>query len=86
MMGKKLRGEIMGKPKALRKLIKSAKMGNPAKMYELGIRYQLGRVIPQDLMLAAEWIAISAEFGYQPAIDWLKDYAFDDDPTVQGNS
>ena len=30
-----------------------------------------------------EWIAASAETGYIPAIEWMKDYYFDDDACVQ---
>ena len=73
----------MGKTKKMRKLIKAAKMGKPYAMYQLGICYQLGRERPQDMNKAAAWIADAAEAGYAPAIEWMKDYYFDDDACVQ---
>ena len=73
----------MSKSKKLRTLIKQAKMGNPYAMYQLGICYQLGRERVQDINEAAAWIAASAEAGYIPAIEWMKDYVFDDDSRVQ---
>ena len=52
-------------------------------MYQLGICYQLGRERVQDMNEAASWITASAEAGYIPAIEWMKDYYFDDDACVQ---
>ena len=73
----------MSKSKKLRTLIKQAKIGKPYAMYQLGICYQLGRGRTQDLNEAVAWIAASAEAGYIPAIEWMKDYYFDDDACVQ---
>ena len=73
----------MSKSKKLRILIKQAKMGKPHAMYQLGICYQLGRERVQDMNEAEFWIAASAEAGYAPAIEWMKDYYFDDDACVQ---
>ena len=73
----------MSKSKKLRTLIKQAKMGKPYAMYQLGICYQLGRECRQDMNEAAAWIACAAEAGYAPAIEWMKDYYFDDDACVQ---
>ena len=73
----------MSKSKKLRTLIKQAKIGKPYAMYQLGICYQLGRERTQDLNEAVAWIAASAEAGYIPAIEWMKDYYFDDDACVQ---
>ena len=73
----------MSKTKRMRRLIKAAKMGKPYAMYQLGICYQIGRERPQDMNEASVWIAASAEAGYVPAIDWMKDYCFDDDGRVQ---
>lgn len=73
----------MSKSKKLRILIKQAKMGKPHAMYQLGICYQLGRERVQDMNEAAAWIVASAEAGYFPAIEWMKDYRFDDDARVQ---
>ena len=76
----------MGKTKKMRKLIKAAKMGKPYAMYQLGICYQLGRGRKQDLSEAAAWIAGAAEAGYAPAIEWIKDYTFDDNASVQAEA
>ena len=76
----------MSKSKKLRTLIKQAKMGKPYAMYQLGICYQLGRERAQDINEAAFWIACAAEAGYIPAIEWMKDYYFDDDADVQSVS
>ena len=76
----------MSKAKKFRTLIKQAKMGKPHSMYQLGICYQLGRGIKQDMSEACAWIAASAEAGYLPAIEWMKDYYFDDDACTQANS
>ena len=73
----------MGKTKKMRKLIKATKMGKPYAMYQLGICCQLGRERKQDLSEAAAWIADAAEAGYAPAIEWIKDYTFDDNASVQ---
>ena len=73
----------MSKSKKLRTLIKQAKMGKPHAMYQLGICYQLGHGCVQDMHEAAAWIAASAETGYIPAIEWMKDYYFDDNADVQ---
>ena len=76
----------MGKTKKMRKLIKAAKMGKPYAMYQLGICCQLGREREQDLSEAATWIAYAAEAGYAPAIEWIKDYTFDDNASVQAEA
>lgn len=76
----------MSKSKKLRTLIKQAKMGKPYAMYQLGICYQLGHGRVQDMHEAAAWIAASAEAGYIPAIEWMKDYYFDDNACVQAET
>ena len=76
----------MSKSKKLRKLIKAAKMGKPYAMYHLGICYQLGKERPQDTSEAAYWIAQAAEVGYEPAIEWMNDYSFDDSAAVQAHA
>ena len=73
----------MSKSKKMRNLIKAAKMGKPYAMYQLGICYQLGRERVQDMNEAATWINRAAEAGYAPAIEWMKDYSFDDNAAVQ---
>ena len=76
----------MNKSKKMRRLIKAAKMGKPYSMYQLGICCQLGRERPQDINEAATWIATAAEAGYAPAIEWIKDYTFDDNASVQAEA
>lgn len=76
----------MSKSKKMRKLIKAAKMGKPYAMYQLGICYQLGRERVQDMNEAATWINRAAEAGYAPAIEWMKDYNFDDNAAVQAQA
>ena len=76
----------MGKTKKMRKLCKAAKMGKPYAMYQLGICYQLGRECQQNMNEAAVWIVAAAEAGYAPAIEWIKDYTFDDNASVQAEA
>ena len=76
----------MSKSKKMRKLIKAAKMGKPYAMYQLGICYQLGRKRVQDMNEAAMWISSAAEAGCAPAIEWMKDYSFDDNAAVQAQA
>ena len=76
----------MSKSKKMRKIIKTAKMGKPYAMYQLGICYQLGRERVQDMNEAATWINRAAEAGYAPAIEWMKDYSFDDNAAVQAQA
>ena len=76
----------MNKSKKMRRLIKAAKMGKPYAMYQLGICYQIGRERPQDLSEAAALIADAAKAGYAPAIEWIKDYTFDDNASVQAEA
>ena len=76
----------MAKTKKMRRLCKAAKMGKPYAMYQLGICYQLGREREQDLSEAAALIACAAEAGYAPAIEWIKDYTFDDNAFVQAEA
>lgn len=76
----------MGKPKKLRKLIKAAKMGKPYAMYRLGLWYETGSKAAPDMVKAAAWISSAEEAGYAPALEWMKDYKFDDDVNVQAHS
>ena len=77
---------MMGKPKKLRKLMKSAKMRKPYAMYQLGIWYETGHMVQKDMTKAACWICESAEAEYAPAVEWMKDYSFDDDATLQAHT
>lgn len=76
----------MSKNKKMRKLYKAAKMGKPYAMYQLGICYQLGRGCKQDMNEAAMWINKAAETGNATAIEWIKDYSFDDNAMVQAQA
>ena len=76
----------MGKPKKLRKLIKAAKMGKTCAMYRLGICFETGTMTEKDLTKAADWIPAAAETGYAPALEWIKDYSFDDNALIQAES
>ena len=76
----------MSKSKKLRTLIKQAKIGKPYAMYQLGICYQIGREREQDLSEASALIAGAAEAGYASAIEWIKDYTFDDNASVQAEA
>lgn len=76
----------MGKTKKLRKLIKAVKMGKPCAMYRLGICFETGNMTEKDLTKAAEWISAAAEAGYAPALEWIKDYSFDDNALIQAES
>ena len=76
----------MGKPKKLRKLIKAAKMGKPCAMYRLGICFETGNMTEKDLTKAAEWISAAAEAEYALALEWIKDYSFDDNALIQAES
>ena len=35
---------------------------------------------------AAQWIAEAAQLGYAPAVEWIKDYSFDDSAAVQAEA
>ncbi len=77
----------MKKNKALRKLLKAAKMGKPYAMYELGLCYDTGeRSLPMDKELAVAWIEAAAECGCHAAVAWLDDYGFDDSASVQAEA
>lgn len=75
----------MKKTKKMRKLLKAAKLGKTYAMYQIGLCYQLGKDCEMDLYQAAAWMRTAAENGYQPAIEWLYDYMFDEDAYVQAN-
>lgn len=76
----------MRRSKKVRKLVKAAKMGKSRAMYLLGLRYETGTGVPQDLGEAAVWISAAAEEGYAPALLWMKDYLFDDGANVQAEA
>ena len=73
----------MGTPKKLRVLRKQTRMGKPYAMYQLGLRYQMGWKVEEDLMEAIYWMGLAADAGYEPAKDWMEDMAFDDNASVQ---
>ena len=69
----------MKKSKKLRKLQKSAKMGNAPAMYRLGLCYEKGILVAADPELAAEWIALATFADYPPAIQWMKEHGGTED-------
>ena len=76
----------MGKPKKSRKLTKAAKIGKPHAMYRLGICFETGFMTEKNTEKAAQWISSAAETGYAPALEWIKDYSFDDNALIQAES
>ena len=40
----------------------------------------------QNMEKAARWIFAAAEAGYAPAMEWTRDYSFDDNAMVQAES
>ncbi len=69
----------MRKSRRTRKIQKAAKMGKPYALYELGIMYDEGRGVEQNVCLAAELIREAAERGCVRAQEWLSANGFDDD-------
>lgn len=76
----------MKKTKKMRKMIKQAKMGKVPMMYQVGICYQVGIECEKDMNKAAMWMHFAAQENYEPAIQWLQDYYFDDDTFLQAVS
>ena len=76
----------MGKPKKLRRLTEAANMGKPYAMYRLGICFQTGTMTEQNKEKSARWIFAAAEAAYAPAMEWMRDYSFDDNAMVQAES
>lgn len=76
----------MGKPKALRRLMKGAKMGRTPEMYALGLRYEVGRGVEKDLVAAIFWIRLAALGGFPPAVIWMQDQAFADGPLADAQA
>ena len=76
----------MGKPKKLRRLIKAVKMSKPYALYRLGLLYYEGKMVAEDVETAVTLIEAAGIAGYQPAIEWMEDYKFDDDALTQAYS
>ncbi len=76
----------MSKPKRIRRMIKSAKMGKPYAMYQLGLELHESKFLKEDTYAGVEWIRAAAELGYAPAVEWMEDYVFDDDARVQAEA
>lgn len=76
----------MGKPKKLRRLIKAVKMGKPYALYRLGLLYYEGKMVAENVETAVTLIEAAGIAGYQPAIEWMEDYKFDDDALTQAYS
>ena len=76
----------MAKSKKVRRLQKAAYRCRPREMYMLGLCYEHGRGIGQDTAEAVYWIGEAASLGYAPAVEWMHDYAYDDDASTQAYS
>ena len=55
-------------------------------MYLVGIEYELGQVVEQDMQEALAWMSEAADLGDEEAKAWIEDYYFDDDAGVQAHS
>lgn len=67
-------------------ILKKAEHGDAEAMYLLGLEYDLGEVVERDEEEALFWMNRSADRGNKEALEWLKDYFFDDDAAVQAHS
>ena len=72
--------------KEFEKLLKEAQEGNAHAMYLVALEYELGIVVEKDMEEAVAWMNEAADAGDKDAIDWLKDYYYDDDANVQAHS
>ena len=53
---------------SLEELTDRAKIGDPVAQYDLGVRYQRGDGVKQDIKRAVKWWEKSAERDYAPAL------------------
>ena len=74
-----------GKTQEIKKAYQSRKHG-PYAMYRLGICFQTGTMTEQNKEKSARWIFAAAEAAYAPAMEWMRDYSFDDNAMVQAES
>lgn len=74
------------KKKEFEKLLQEAENGNAEAMYLVALEYELGIVVEKDMEEAIAWMNEAADLGHKDALDWLKDYYFDDDAGTQANS
>ena len=72
--------------KEFEKLLKEAESGNAHAMYLVGIEYELGQVVEQNMQEALAWMTEAADLGDKDAKAWIEDYYFDDDANVQAHS
>ena len=68
------------------KLLKMAENGNAEAMYLVGLAYEAGDFVEADINEAVAWMKNAAELGNEEALDWLREYYFDDDAGVQAYS
>ena len=68
------------------KLLLLAQKGDVNAMYLVALEYELGEVVDEDIDEAVAWMNEAADRGHSEALDWLKDYYFDDDANVQSYS
>ena len=72
--------------KEFEKLLKEAENGNAHAMYLVALEYELGNIVEENIDECIAWMNEAADLGHKDALDWLKDYYFDDDAGTQANS
>ena len=53
--------------------LKSAELGDASLQYDLGLRYTDGFDVKKDMTEAVKWLRKSAEQGFEPAVEKLKE-------------
>lgn len=67
-------------------LLAEAEGGNAEAMYLVGLAYESGESVEADGKKAIAWMERAAELENEKAVQWLKEYYFDDDAGVQAHS
>ena len=72
--------------KEFKNLLAKAEGGDAEAMYLVGLEYEAGEAVTSDGEKAIEWMNKAADLGHKEALDWLKQYYFDDDAGIQAYS
>lgn len=67
-------------------LLEKAENSDANAMYQVGLAYEAGNGIEQNMVEAVAWMKSADELGNMDAHAWLEDYYFDDDACVQAHS
>ena len=59
-------------------MLRAAKQGNAAAQYNMGYIYRAGVVVDVDMEESLRWYHLSADQGYEQAVDFLNQYAEDE--------